>query len=121
MEAVHPEVVAVVEAVHLEVVAEVIHLVAVVAVHPEVAVAEAIHLHLLVHLLVQETIGNPLPQELMQGNLTSVASQKDTVERKPGLVESQTSNGQDWRHLMQSTFHNHPKCNQAAQKLPPVT
>ena len=60
-------------------------------------------------------------KELMQRNLTWVASQTDTAGKKPGSVENQTTNGQDQKHPMQSTFLNHLRCNQAAQKLPPVT
>ena len=45
----------------------------------------------------------------------------DATERKLGLVENQTLNGQDHRIPTQLTFHNHPKCNQAAQKPPLVT
>ena len=64
-----------------------------------------------------EAIHNPLPQEMTQRNPPWVVSQMDTAERKFGLVENQTSNGQDWRIPMQLTFRNHLKCGQAAQKL----
>ena len=60
-------------------------------------------------------------KELMQRNPTWVVSQTDAAGKKPGLVEHQTSNGQDWRHPTQSTFLNHLRCNQAAQKQLPVT
>ena len=98
-------------------VAEAMHPVAEV-VHPMAVVAEGLHLAV---VAVAEETHNLLPQESMQRNPTWVASWMDTAEKKPGLVENHTSNGQDWRHPMQSTFHNHPKCNQAAQKLLPVT
>ena len=43
--------------------------------------------------------------------------QTDTAERKLGLVENRNTTGQNWKIPMQLTFHNQPRCNQAAQKL----
>ena len=67
--------------------------------------------------------GNPQPTSTRidakkpnMGGLTDGCCRKEAW-----LVENQTLNGQDWRDPTQLTFHNHPKCNQAAQKPLPVT
>ena len=109
----------VVKTIHL--VAEMVHPVAV-TIHTVAAVV-----HQMVHpmavaaeVLVAEEMWI-CTEELMQRNPRWVVSQMDTAGKKPGLVENQTSNIQDWKHPMQSTFHNHLRRNQTAQKPPLVT
>ena len=60
-------------------------------------------------------------KESTQRNPKRVALQTDTMGKKPGLVENQIICGQDWKHPTQSTFLNHLRCDQAAQKLLLVT
>ena len=77
-------------------------------------------LDLLVHLHCKETATQTVckvrMRHVMQRNPTWVATWTDTTGKKPGLVENQTSNGQDQKHPTQSTFLNHFRCNPAAQK-----